>query len=45
MKRLNFLALLLSSFVIPQSAFAAPPNVLFLISDDPNCRIGCYGDH
>ncbi len=34
MKTLLTLALLLSSFVIPHSSFATPPNVLFIVADD-----------
>ena len=36
-------ALLLSSFVIPQSAFAAPPNILFIAIDDLNDCTGFLG--
>ena len=38
------LAILLSSFCLPNSSFSAQPNVLFLISDDLNNYLGCYGD-
>ena len=44
MKRILLLATLLSSFVIPHSSFSAQPNVLFIISDDLNNYLGCYGD-
>lgn len=44
MKRILLLATLLSSFIIPHSSFSAQPNVLFLISDDLNNYLGCYGD-
>lgn len=44
MKHLLLLATLLSSLVIPQPSFSAQPNVLFLISDDLNNYLGCYGD-
>ena len=45
MKRIFLLSLLLWSFgPAVAGSFAAPPNVLFLISDDVNCRLGCYGD-
>ncbi|MFG0287071.1 MAG: sulfatase [Rhodopirellula sp. JB044] len=33
-----------SESVHPDANRAARPNVLFMISDDLNCRIGCYGD-
>ena len=38
------LAILLSSFCLPHSSVSAQPNVLFLISDDLNNYLGCYGD-
>lgn len=45
MKRIFLLSLLLWSFgPAVAGSFAAQPNVLFLISDDVNCRLGCYGD-
>ncbi len=37
-------SLCLLAFAATPSAEAAQPNVLFLIVDDLNCRIGCYGD-
>lgn len=45
MKRI-LLTILFSSFVIPHSSFAAEQrqNVLFIISDDLNNYLGCYGD-
>jgi iduronate 2-sulfatase len=30
--------------VAPTAADAARPNVLFIVSDDLNCLLGCYGD-
>jgi iduronate 2-sulfatase len=39
----RFFCLLLSSFVIPHSSFAAKPNVLFIIADDLNNCVGTYG--
>ena len=44
MKHLILLTILLSSFISPRSSFSARPNVLFLISDDLNNYLGCYGD-
>jgi iduronate 2-sulfatase len=38
------LTILLSSFCLPHSSVSAQPNVLFLISDDLNNYLGCYGD-
>jgi hypothetical protein len=46
MKSIRLLALIVLLIEIRSSAFAAEqrPNVLFLVVDDLNCRIGCYGD-
>ncbi len=44
MKHLTLLALLLSAFTIPQAASAAPPNILFIYSDDhAQHAISAYG--
>lgn len=42
MNRLTLFLIFLSVWILPASA-ADRPNVLFLISDDLNCDIGCYG--
>lgn len=44
--KLRLLALLLSSFVIPHSAFSAEqrPNILWITSEDHGPEMGCYGD-
>lgn len=44
MKYLLYLTVLASSVVCPLSSFSAQPNVLFLIADDLNNYLGCYGD-
>lgn len=45
MKRLVVFAVLLSSFVVRQSAFSADkPNILWLTSEDHGPHMGCYGD-
>ena len=43
---LLFLSLVMCqpALAVPPHERGAPPNVLFLISDDLNCRIACYGD-
>lgn len=46
MKRLDLLLPLFSCVALlrPMLAADSRPNVLFVISDDMNCRIGCFGD-
>ncbi|MCX6854289.1 MAG: sulfatase [Verrucomicrobia bacterium] len=44
MKYLLLPFLLAASSIIPHSSFSAQPNVLFLIADDLNNYLGCYGD-
>jgi iduronate 2-sulfatase len=44
MKHLLHLALILSSLIASDLCRAASPNVLFIISDDLNNYLGCYGD-
>ena len=47
MKILRFLAVL-TAFLLPHppahAQGARPKNVLFIVSDDLNNRLGCYGD-
>ena len=44
MRSLLFLAILSTPFSVLSSAVSAQPNVLFLIADDLNNYLGCYGD-
>ena len=39
----SLLLIIFASFVGGPGKAAAPPNVLFLICDDLNCDLGCYG--
>ncbi len=41
---MKLLPILLSSFVILHSSFAAQPNILWLTSEDHSPLMGCYGD-
>jgi iduronate 2-sulfatase len=48
MKRTAFLTLVLAAFLLAAPGRAADPprkpNVLFIVADDLNCTLGCYGD-
>ncbi len=44
MKTIPLLALLAASVVVPHTAYAEKPNVLFIAVDDMRPELGCYGN-